>query len=116
MRLLETPRARLGRAGERPGFMSEQFGLDQRLGKRRAVHHDQRLVPARAQAVEALGDQLLAGPALADDEHRTVERRRAAGPLERVEKGPRLADYLGCALHAKPLANFPNSWQVLSWG
>ena len=46
------------------------------------------LVPARAQAVEPLGDQLLAGAALADHQHRPVERGRAARALQRVEKGP----------------------------
>ena len=68
--------------------MPEQLRLNQRFGQRGAVHDDQRLVPASAQAVETLGDQFLAGPTLADDQHRTVERGGAAGPFQRVQKGP----------------------------
>ena len=84
-------------------------------GKRRAVHHDQRPVPARGQMVEALGDQLLAGAALADHQHRPVERRGAARPLDRVEEGGGLADQLGVAFHS-PIDwdGFPTSWQEQS--
>src|SRR4051812_8265656 len=112
MRFLEASRARLGRAGERPRLVTEQFGLDQRLGQGGAVHDDQRLIPARTQPVEALGNELLAGAALADDQHRTVERGRAAGALEGIEKRARLTDDLGCPLHGETLANFPNTWQA----
>ena len=57
--------------------------------------------------VEALGDQLLAGAALADDQHRPVERRGAAGALDRVEEGGGLADEMGVALHAQYWRIFP---------
>ena len=50
--------------------------------------------------VQTFGDQLLARPPLANDEHRAVERRGAARPLDRVEKGKALADELVCPLHA----------------
>ncbi len=56
--------------------------------------------------VEALGDQLLAGAALADDEHRPVERRGAAGALDRVEEGGGLADEMGVALHCPNIGAF----------
>ena len=88
MRLLETPGACPCRAGEGTRLMAEQLGLDERFGQRGAVHDDQRLVPARRQTMEALGNQFLAGTAFADHQHRTIERRRAAGPLQRVEKRP----------------------------
>ena len=76
----------LGGAGECAGLVAEQFRLDQGLGQSGAIHDDQRPVPARGQMMQAFGDQLLAGAALADDEHRPVERRGAAGALDRVEE------------------------------
>ncbi len=50
--------------------------------------------------MEPLGDQLLAGAAFADHKHRAVERRGAACPLDRVEKGEALPDELTGPLHA----------------
>ena len=94
---LEPAVARLGRAGEAARLVAEQLGLDQIFGQRRAVHDDQRARPARRQVVEPLGDQLLAGAALADDQHRAVERRGTARPLDRVEEGEALPDELICA-------------------
>jgi hypothetical protein len=64
--------------------------------------------------VKSLGNQFLARAALADHQHRAVERRGAAGAFERVEKGGGLANYLGCALHAQALAHFAKPWQVES--
>src|SRR4051794_26984567 len=61
--------------------------------------------------VQPLGDQLLAGAALTDDEHRPVERRGAARPLDRIEKGGGLADQLGVAIHCQELGHFPTAWQ-----
>ena len=49
--------------------------------------------------VKPFGDQLLAGPALADDEHGPVERRGTARALDRVEERQALADELICPLH-----------------
>ena len=42
----------------------------------------------------------LARAALADHQHRPIERRRAARDLDRVEEGARLTDELRCAFHA----------------
>jgi hypothetical protein len=103
VRFLEPAGARLGGAGERAGLVAEQLRLDQSLRQSGAVHHHQRPVPARGKVVEALGDQLLAGAALADDEDRPVERRRPARPLDRVEERGGLADQLGVALHCQDL-------------
>ena len=61
--------------------------------------------------MEALGDQLLAGAALADHQHRPVERRGAARPLDRVEEGGGLADQLGVAFHHQRLGRIPMLWQ-----
>ena len=97
--LLESPRPRAGGAGERARLMAEKLGLDQRFGQRRAVHRHQRPVPAGGKMVETLGDQFLAGAALADHQHRPVEQRRPPRLLDRVEKGGRLADD-GVTIHS----------------
>ena len=76
--------------------------------------------PARRQMVQALGDQLLAGAALADDEHRAVERRGAARALDRVEERQALADELIRPLHTphpksgRLLVVNPTIWQGFS--
>ena len=88
VRLLEPPHAGLGRTGKGACFMPEQLGLDQRFGKRGAVHRHQRFVPAARQAVKAFGDQFFTRTALTDHQHGTVHRGCAAGALDRVEKGP----------------------------
>jgi hypothetical protein len=63
--------------------------------------------------MKPFGHQLLAGPALADHQHRSVERGGAAGALDRVEERSRLTNEMGFAFHAKRLADFPICWQVL---
>jgi hypothetical protein len=47
--------------------MTEELRLEQRLREGRAIDLDQRLFPARREVVQARGDELLAGAALADD-------------------------------------------------
>ncbi len=79
--------------------MAEQFGFDQGFGQRGAVHDDQGFAPARRQVMQPLGDQFLAGPALADHQHRAVEFGRAARQFDGVEKGQGLADEMGRFLH-----------------
>ena len=75
MRQLETARlARVG-AGERALLVAEQLGLEQRLGNRGAVDGDERPVVARAERVQRAREQLLAGAALALEQHRRVGRR-----------------------------------------
>ncbi len=65
-------------AGEGAGGVAEQFRLDQRGRQRREVQADQRLAVARVAAVALAGlvdracDELLAGAALAQDQHRHV--------------------------------------------
>ena len=60
--------------------------------------------------VEPLGDQLLAGAALADHQHRAVERRGAARALDRVEEREALADELVCPLHRSPIQILTDCW------
>src|SRR2546425_1718063 len=81
------------RAGERALLVAEQLRLEQRLGQRGAVDRDERAAAPRRARVDRAGDELLAGAALALDEH----RRGAAGDLleERhhaAERGARADD------------------------
>ena len=71
----KTPRRALDRAGERPLLVPEQLALEQRLGNGGAVDRDKRKGRARAQLVDRLGDELLAGARLAVDQHRGGRRR-----------------------------------------
>ena len=52
--------------------MPEQLALEEALGDRRAVDGDERAVGATAVGVQRLGHELLAGAALAGDEHDRV--------------------------------------------
>ncbi len=58
------------RAGERAALVAEELGLEQSLGKRRAVDLDEGLAGALRVGVDGVGDQLLARPGLAEDERR----------------------------------------------
>jgi hypothetical protein len=49
--------------------------------------------------VKTLGDEFLSRPSLADYEHRPIERRSAARPLDSIEESQTLSDELICALH-----------------
>src|SRR5690606_36096431 len=66
---LETADAPLVRAGERALLVAEQLALEQRLGDRRAVHDDEGRRAARAELVHGARHELLAGAALARDQH-----------------------------------------------
>ncbi len=57
------------RPGERPLHISEEFALDQMLRQRGAVQFDEWSTGPSAAAVDQVGDDLLAHPALAGDEH-----------------------------------------------
>ena len=70
------PCAAIGRAGERALLVAEDLALEQRLRNRRAVDRDERKRRARAELVDRLRDQLLAGARLAGDQHRRAGRRR----------------------------------------
>ena len=60
--------------------------------------------------MKTFGNQLLARPALADDEHGPVERRRAAASLDRVEEGEALPDELIRPLHDLSTNNLTDCW------
>ena len=70
--------ARLARASvNAPARVAEQLALEQRLGQRRAVDRDERPARAPPLLVQRARDQLLAGAALARDQHRRVGGRGA---------------------------------------
>src|SRR5690606_36410030 len=112
-RLLETPGPRPGCARACPCFMPAQSGFDQSFGKRGAAHHNQRLLPAVGQAVQALGDQLLSCSSLTTHQHWAPHRCRAAGPLHCIEKLTRLPNELTVPFHGPFIAIFPKAWQFV---
>ena len=57
-------------AGERAAHVAEQLALEQRLGYGAAIDRDERARLARTVIVQRARDQLLAGPALADQHDR----------------------------------------------
>jgi len=69
--------SRRGRAGERSAGVAEQLCLEQVLGDRRAVDHDERFAGAVRAVVNRARDQLLAAPGLPLDEHRGLARSDA---------------------------------------
>ena len=69
------PMRLLHRAGERALLVAEQLALEQLLGNRGAVDRDELAVLAAALRVHRAREQLLAGAALAQDQHRHVGRR-----------------------------------------
>ena len=80
---LEAPRLAGHGARERAALVAEELALDELLRDGRAVDLDERLVLAARVLVQRAGDELLARPALARDEHRG---RRVGHSLEdRVE-------------------------------
>ena len=56
-------------AGERAALVAEQFAFGELGGEHRAVEADEWAGSAAAQRVNRLGDELLAGAALAADQH-----------------------------------------------
>ena len=83
--LLELADLLLGGASERPLLVTEELRLDQLLRDRGAVHLDEAVAAPQAVAVDGARDELLAGTALAEQQHRRGRRRR---PLDGVPDLP----------------------------
>ena len=79
-------------AGEGALPVAEHLALEQRLGQRGAVDRHQRPARPPAVLVDELGDDLLAGAALAADEHRGVGGGHLAGQLDRLAEERRDPD------------------------
>ncbi|EDT38258.1 hypothetical protein BamMEX5DRAFT_5957 [Burkholderia ambifaria MEX-5] len=86
IRGFEPARLAVDRAGERTALVAEQLAFDQCFRKCPAVDSDERPVVALAQRMHEARDQLLAGAALAGDEHRRIARR---DELDAFEQHPR---------------------------
>jgi len=72
--------------------VAEELALDQIGRKGRAVDNHKGPVRPRAFGVDGAGDELLADPGLAEDQHRGVARRDLPHLVEDVEQGVRAAD------------------------
>src|SRR5207249_10153465 len=81
-------------AGERAVLVSEQLGVEERLGQGRAVDGDERAVAPSRALVDRARHELLPGAALALDQN----RRRAVGDLldegQHAAEGGARADHL----------------------
>ena len=94
MRLFDLAFGRLDRAGERALFMPEQFTFEQSFGDRRTVDGDECALAAVASFVQPAREQLLAGPACAEQHDRHICVRDALD-------GPRDLEHFGrCRNHA----------------
>ena len=95
--LFETADVALLRAGERAGFVAEQFAFEQFGGNRGGVERDERLARARRFAMQRARDQFLAGAGFAGDQHRQRRLREAADRAEQRAHRGRVADQLRSA-------------------
>jgi hypothetical protein len=85
--------------------VAEQLGLQQRLGEGRAVDGDEGLGPPGAALVQRARHQLLAGAALAGDQHRRVALGDGLDPVEQPQhRGAASDDGAGALAGAVRLA------------
>ena len=84
-------------------LVTEQLALEQRLGQRPHVHGDERLAPTRTQPVNRARHQLLAGAALALDEHGARHRRDLLDLDQHLANRLGLADQAGELRQSLPL-------------
>ena len=89
---LEAADLRPGRPGEGALLVAEQLALDEGRRQGRAVDLDEGPVPARAPVVDGVGQQLLAGARLAEEQHRAGRGRHLGDLREDLEDGRALAD------------------------
>ena len=103
---LEAAGPRPHRAGERPALVAEQLGLEQALGDGRAVDRRRTARPSGSEPVDGAREHLLAGAALALDQHRHVGGGGALGhlqhALERLALPDQLLEAARLALRAAP--------------
>ena len=81
-----------------PFLVAEDFGLEQRVGQRRAVHRLELVGAAPAELVDHPRDDFLARSGRAEDQHRDVGLGRGANPLEHDEHLLVAADHFAEAL------------------
>ena len=95
------PRLRRLRAGERAALVAEELALDELARDRRAVHLDEGRALRAARAGGSRGDELLAGAALAGDEHARLRRRDLLDLLEEPLHRRALPDHLVARARAR---------------
>ena len=89
-------------AGERATHVAEQLGLEQRLDDRRAVDGDKRPAGTRSEPMQRPGDQFLAAPRLARDEHGGGIRGNLAYERQQLAHRRRGAQQLGkCGIQGR---------------
>ena len=93
-------------AGEGALLVAEELALDEPRGEGGAVDLDQRPGGPPAVGVDRPGDQLLAGPRLAGDEHGGVGRRH---PADLVEHGHQRGDRP--TISSKLWTDLSSSWR-----
>ena len=86
-------------AGEGALGVAEELALEQRLRDRGAVHRHEGLVAARRLRVDRAREHLLAGAALAREQHRGLVLRRALDELEHLRSSPGEAATIGPLAH-----------------
>ena len=92
--LLESSSAIRDGAGKRSAHVSEEFALQQCLRDGGAIHRDERGRSSVAVGVDGSGDEFLARPALAREQHGDVALRDAADGLVHVLHEGAVADDL----------------------
>ena len=103
VRLFEVARAPLDAAGVRPFLRPEQLGLDQPFGDRAAVDDDERLVPAAAERVDEIREQLLPDAALTFEEYGDVGAGNLARAVKHAPEFGRVADDAETFLNSLPV-------------
>src|SRR5690606_32007649 len=91
IRLLERAGLLVDGTGERALLVAEQLVLQDLAGEGTAVQCDERPLPTRRLVVDRARDELLAGPALAHNEHARARWRDRLDDLVDVEHLLRLA-------------------------
>ena len=71
-------------AGKCTLLMAEELGLEDLAGNRTAVDGHERALYTGGILMQRVGDQLLSGPGLADDEHRRAGRRHHPQAVEQL--------------------------------
>ena len=84
---LEASDAPLDGVGEGAALVTEELALDQALGNSRAVDRNEGTAAPRSVLVDGAGRQLLAGAALAADQHRGARLRHAPDGVEDLLHG-----------------------------
>ena len=90
--LLDASRLGRDRAGKGAALVAEQLGLEQLIGKRRAVDGDEWPAASRRRVMNEARHDFLAGTRFAGEQHRRFRLRHARGMREHILPLARVAD------------------------